>query len=105
MVNILEKLNGGWQKWVVGIVGTLVGTLIINDIAFQRDTREQLSVIGAKLKFADERETSVIKHLEQRIDERTTIPFNRADADRELHQRDMLIQRLEQRIEALERHK
>jgi hypothetical protein len=73
--------NGTLRTWAIGFVVTLLTALITNGILFQRDTREQLATLQARIKFIEIR--------------------GRAALEREFAQRDEAIQRLEKQIEAL----
>lgn len=89
-------LNGGWQKWVLGISATIVGSLVVNGIVFQRETRQKIAENEVKITQLQVRDENIIKYIGQRLDERLTAAHN------ELLQRDLTIQRLEKRIDALE---
>ena len=96
--------NGSWKTWLLGIVATLVTAAVTNGIMFQRETRESLATHTDQIKHLQMRDENIIKYLQQRIEDRTVgPPFNRPDADRELHIRDLAIERLEKRIENLEK--
>ena len=75
--------NGAWRNWLLGIVATIVATLVVNGIAFQRDTKEKMAT------------------NEQRI--RAVETTSRATIIREFERQDKQIERLERRIEQLEK--
>lgn len=83
-------LNGGWQKWVMGIGATIVGSLVINGIVFQRETRKEIAENHVKIERLEQRDENIIKYLQQLSNER----INSVDA---------AMSRLEKRIEELER--
>jgi hypothetical protein len=95
-VNAIRKTlaNGGWQKWLLGIVATLVTALVTNVIAFERETREKLTRQEEQLKHLEQRAENILTYLRQRIDERTS----RAEGERELRHRDEAIARLDDRF-------
>ena len=95
--------NGNWRGWLLGIVATLIATMIGNDILFQRETREAIARHDEQLKRNSEKAANILKYLEQRIMERTGIPFNREDADREFKLRDDQARKLEHRVDELEK--
>ena len=89
--------NGGWQKWVLGIGATIAGTIFVNTIVFQREARRDIAENNVKITQLQARDENIIKFIGQRMDERLTAAHN------ELLQRDATIERLEKRIEELER--
>ena len=89
--------GGGWQKWVLGIGATVVGSLVVNGIAFQREARRDIAENNVRIVQLQSRDENIIKYLNQRLDERLN------DAHQALLQRDVTIERLEKRIEELER--
>ena len=63
-------VNGGWQKWVMGIGATIVGSLVINGIVFQRETRKEIAENHIKIERLEQRDENIIKYLEQFSKER-----------------------------------
>jgi hypothetical protein len=59
-----------WRPWVLGIVATLVASLITNGILFQRDTREKLSTNEERIKALETRARDAIIREFQRIEKR-----------------------------------
>src|SRR4029077_5950744 len=59
-----------WRPWVLGIVATLVASLITNGILFQRDTREKLSTNEERIKQLETRARDAIIREFQRIEKR-----------------------------------
>jgi hypothetical protein len=85
--------NGGsWQKWLLGISATVAGSLIINGIVFQRETRKEIAENHVKIERLEQRDENIIKYLEQFSTER-------------MRAVDAAMQRLEKRIEELERRR
>ena len=84
--------NGGWQKWVLGIGATLAGSLILNGIVFQRETRKEIAENHVKIERLEQRDENIIKYLEQFSTER-------------MRAVDAAMNRLEKRIEELERRR
>ena len=89
--------GGGWQKWVLGIGATMIGSLIVSGITFQRETRREIAENNVEIHQLQARDENIIKYVGQRMDERLNA------AHEALLQRDTTIQRLEKRIEELER--
>lgn len=81
--------NGAWRNWLLGIVGTIIASLLVSNIAFQREMRMHIATNEQRIKQLELRDENIIKFMQQRADEQ--IKF-----------RDDLIQRLERRIERLE---
>jgi hypothetical protein len=75
--------NGQWRTWLLGVGATLIATLITSGILFQRETREQLAVHSQQLKSFETRSRDTIA--------------------REFGRHEEVIQRLERRIEQLEK--
>jgi hypothetical protein len=92
-------VNGSWQKWVMGIGATVAGSLIINGIVFQREARKDIAENNVKILQLQQRDENIIKYIALRLDERLR------EAHTELIQRDMLIQRLERRLDELEKRR
>ena len=82
--------NGGWQKWVLGIGATMIGSLVVNGIVFQRETRREIAENHVKIERLEQRDENIIKYLEQFSKERMSAV-------------DAAMQRLERRIDELER--
>jgi hypothetical protein len=82
--------NGGWQKWVMGIGATIVGSLVVNGIVFQRETRKEIAENHIKIERLEQRDENIIKYLQQLSESR-------------IHAVDAAIARMEKRIEELER--
>jgi hypothetical protein len=83
--------NGGaWRGWLLGIGATVMATLIINGIAFQRDVRKDISELEVKVMYLEQRSERTIKYLTERMDERA----EHLEAN---------IERLEKRIDELEK--
>lgn len=126
----MAAVLNGWRGWLLGIAATIIGTLIINGIAFQRETRETLARHSELMKRNQERADNILKYLEQRVAERTAqteretaildARLNKAlelldetnkkivgapDIGRELFQRDEAIRRLERHVEELEKRR
>jgi hypothetical protein len=113
---VVKKLleNGAWKGWLLGIVGTLIATAITNGILFQRQVKEQIAINEQRLKYLETRARETIIREFARQDQRmdnivaaianlaNTVPTN-TDVGQQLHQRDIEIQHLQQRIEKLER--
>src|SRR5262245_25317639 len=120
--------NGGWRNWVLGIIATIVGSLVLNGITFQRDTREALARDSELIKILRERQDNLIKYFNERITDRTiqtdkelaaldaritrTLELldlidkkitSAPEIGRELRDRDAAILRMEKRVEDLER--
>jgi hypothetical protein len=90
-------VNGNFIRWVTGVVGGLVLLAISGGVIFDRDMARQLAEQGETLR-------SIQYQIDIfRADNRARGSFNRDDADRELHQRDLAIERLERRVTELER--
>jgi peptidoglycan hydrolase CwlO-like protein len=90
--------NGaGWRGWLLGIGATVLATLIINGISFQRDTRKDLTANEVKIKNLEQRLENILKYLSQRMDELHDVS-NTAD-----DQINKDIGRLEKRVEELEK--
>jgi hypothetical protein len=79
--------NGAWRTWLLGIVATLITTIIVNGISFQRETRESIATNEQRIKAIE-----------------TT---SRATIIREFDRQDKLLneaaQRVDRRLDALER--
>src|SRR5262245_61718769 len=124
----MAALLNGWRGWLLGILATIIGSLVIQGIAFQRETREQLARDSEVLKILRERQDNLIKYFNERIgdrekqvdrelatlDARLTRTLDLLDETnkkitsapeigRELRDRDAAILRLEKRLEDLER--
>lgn len=83
--------NGsGWRGWLLGIGATVAATLIVNGIAFQRDTRKDLTENEVRIKNLEVRFENILKYLVMVMDERT----EHIKTD---------IERAEKRIEELEK--
>jgi demethoxyubiquinone hydroxylase (CLK1/Coq7/Cat5 family) len=82
----------GWQRWLLGIGATVAGSLIVNGIVFQRDVREQMAKHTDEIKHLQQRDENIIKYLEQFSTER-------------MRAVDAAMQRLERRIEELEKRR
>jgi hypothetical protein len=89
----MASLVNGWRGWLLGIMATIVGSLIINGIAFQRDTRATLAQYSEQMKRNAERADNILKYLEQRVAERT------ANTEKEFTTRD---RRMDKIVEALD---
>lgn len=89
--------NGGWRNWLLGVTATVIGSMVINGIVFQRETRKEIAENGVKIVQLQQRDDNIIKFFSERMDERLLSAHN------ELVQRDLTIQRLEKRIDELER--
>lgn len=63
--------NGGtaWQRWLLGIGATILASLVINGIAFQRDVRQGMSENKVRIDNLERRDENIIKFLQQRINE------------------------------------
>lgn len=80
----------GWRSWLLGIGATILATLILNGIAFQRDARKDLSENAVKINYLEQRSENTIKYISFMLDERT----------KSLEQ---LIQQLDRRLGELEK--
>ena len=60
----------GWRGWVLGIVATLLVSLVINGISFQRETREHLAQLEERLKGIEGRAREAIHREFNRLDKR-----------------------------------
>lgn len=79
-----DRFRGGsWRGWLLGIVATIVASLVVSGLAFQRDTREKLATNEERIKFIETRTRDYI--------------------EREFKHRDDSLERLLKRIEALEK--
>lgn len=85
--------NGGWKTWLLGIIAGLVLLGIVGSIVLNREFAERLG-----------KHDSEIMSLRERLIERTGNRFTREDADREFRARDQARERLERRIDKLEKH-
>jgi hypothetical protein len=63
-------IPAAWRTWALGIVGTVVVTLITNGILFQRETKEKLATIEARLNGIETRGRDAIIREFQRIEKR-----------------------------------
>ena len=79
--------NGAWRTWLLGIVATIVATLIVNNIAFQRDTKEKMATNEQRIKAMETTSRATLIREFERVDK----------------QHNDAIARLERRIEQLEK--
>jgi hypothetical protein len=63
-------IPAAWRTWALGIAGTVVVTLITNGILFQRETKEKLATIEARLNGIETRGRDAIIREFQRIEKR-----------------------------------
>lgn len=83
--------NGsGWRGWLLGIGATVLATLIINGIAFQRDTRKDLTANEVKIKNLEQRFENILKYLTKMLQDRA----EHIEAD---------VERLQKHIDELEK--
>lgn len=73
------KGNPGWQRWLLGIGATVVGSLIINGIVFQRETRKEIAENHVKIERLEQRDENIIKYLQQLSNERMNSLERRID--------------------------
>jgi hypothetical protein len=79
--------NGSWRPWLLGIIGTIVVTLLVNGISFQRETRESIATNDQRIKSLETTSrATIIREFESRQ-----------------KQLDDTVARLERRLDALER--
>lgn len=92
MMMVVKKAldNGAWKNWLLGIVGTILASLIVNAIAFQRATRENIATNEERIKALERRDEQIIKYFQQRIEE-------------QMRYRDAADVRIEKRLEELEK--
>jgi hypothetical protein len=62
--------NGAWKNWMLGILATLMVSLITNDIVFQRDTRAKLSTNEERIKALETRARDAIIREFERVERR-----------------------------------
>ncbi len=62
------SINGSWRGWLLGIVATLIASLIGSGILFQRETREQLAQQKEQLRNIEIRGLATLHNVEQRIE-------------------------------------
>jgi hypothetical protein len=62
--------NGMWRNWALGIAATLIVSLIINGITFQRDTKEKLATNEARIRALETRAREAIIREFERVDKR-----------------------------------
>jgi hypothetical protein len=108
--------NGNWKTWMLGIVATIIATFVGNGILFQRETRETIAHLEERLKGIEGRgRDALIREFarhDQRMDNivgvignmQNTIPTN-TEVGQQLRERDGAIQRLERRVEELEKRR
>jgi hypothetical protein len=95
MTRVREALsNGAWRSWLLGIIATIVATLIVNNIAFQRDTKEKMATNEQRIRSMETTSRDTIIREFERQDKQL------ADAAQRFERR---LDALERRIEALEK--
>lgn len=86
--------NGAWRNWLLGVVATIVASLVINGISFQRDTKEKMATNEQRIRAIETTSRATIIREFERQDKQLLEAAQRYE--RRLDQ-------LERRIEALER--
>lgn len=64
--------NGGfpWRQWVLGIAATVMGTLIIQGLTFQREMRSAIDINEQRIKALETRARDAIIREFERVDKR-----------------------------------
>ena len=71
-----------WRNWALGVAATIIGTLVVQGLAFQREMRSAIDINEQRIKFIETR--------------------GRDSIIREFAARDETIKKLERRLELLE---
>jgi hypothetical protein len=74
-----------WRNWALGVAATIIGTLVVQGLAFQREMRSAIDINEQRIKFLETRARDAII--------------------REFAARDAAIQELKKRIEELEKRR
>lgn len=74
-----------WRNWALGVAATIIGTLIVQGLAFQREMRSAIDINEQRIKFIETR--------------------GRDTLIREFANRDAAIQELKKRLDELEKRK
>jgi hypothetical protein len=62
-----------WRNWALGVAATIIGTLVVQGLAFQREMRSAIDINEQRIKFLETRARETIvrefQRLEKRIEE------------------------------------
>lgn len=109
-------LNGGARSWFLGIIAAFLLSLIAGVIVFQRQTHESFAHTEERLKQLEGRAREAIfrefarldqrlDKIEEALDRVNNTRMTTQELQREFHIRDLAIQRIEKRLDELERRR
>lgn len=103
----MSRLLQDGRNWLLGVAATIIATLVINGIVFQRETRETLARQSEHLTYLDRANEAQNRRLDKIVEALDAI-YSRLSGlapERELKERDARFERIERRIEELERRR
>jgi hypothetical protein len=61
---------GQWRNWALGIAATIIGTLTVQGLAFQREMRSAIDINEQRIKALETRARDAIIREFERVDKR-----------------------------------
>jgi hypothetical protein len=62
--------NGAWRNWALGITATIIATLVVQGLTFQREMRSAIDINEQRIKALETRARDAIIREFERVDKR-----------------------------------